>query len=223
MRRFIGLTAAVVLLAASLAAAQGPFMSLDIGFAATPGLTGADAVSIGSDGLETFHDLGAGARRGFRAGGAGGYAWGRFRAEGEYFNRMTPETGSAHATFASVLYELRDRGVWRPYAGVGGGVQWVGGGDMVAHGYADEAALSLADEAALSLAAGADGLDYLEEPTSVAASRRSALGVQLVGGIERVLRDSVRLGTRIRWAQFERNVIDEARFWSASVTLRYEF
>lgn len=75
----------------------------------------------------------------------------------------------------------------------------------------------------LSLAAGAEEVDFIEEPTSVAAIPRSALGVQLVGGIERVLRDSVRLGTRIRWAQFERNVIDEARFWSASVTLRYEF
>ena len=214
MRRLTGLTVVAVCLAAWPAAAQGPFMSLDVGMAAAAGPVGSDLVSIGVDGVQQFHDLGHGPRRGFRAGAAGGYAWGRLRAEGEYFNRTAPETGPAHATFASVLYELRDRGVWRPYAGVGGGVQWVGGGDMAAYGHAD-------DVAAAPMAGEID-LDYIPEPTGVPASPRSALGVQLVGGLERVLRESVRLGTRLRWARFEQ-VLPESQFWSASVTLRYEF
>ena len=216
MRRLTGLTVATVWLAAWPAAAQGPFMSLDVGMAVATGLTGADVVAIGGDGAQQFHDLGHDPRRGFRAGGAGGYAWGRVRAEGEYFNRTAPETGPAHATFASVLYELHDRGVWRPYAGVGGGVQWVGGGEMAAYAYADDAA------ALATAAAGESDLGYIPEPTGVPASPRSALGFQLVGGLERVLRESVRLGTRLRWARFEQ-VMPESQFWSASVTLRYEF
>ena len=214
MRRLTGLTVVTVCLAAGPAAAQGPFMSLDVGMAVTAGPVGPDLVSIGFDGAEQFHDLGHDPRRGFRAGAAGGYAWGRLRAEGEYFNRTAPEIGPAHATFASVLYELRDRGVWRPYAGVGGGVQWIDGGDMASYGH-DE------DVAAMPMAGEID-LDFIPEPTGVPASPRSALGVQLVGGLERVLRESVRLGTRLRWARFER-VLPESQFWSASVTLRYEF
>ena len=212
MRRLTGLTVVAVCLAAWPAAAQGPFMSLDVGMAVTAGPVGLDLVSIGSDTVEQFHDLGH-PRRGFRAGAAGGYAWGRLRAEGEYFNRTAPETGPAHATFASVLYELRDRGVWRPYAGVGGGVQWIAGGEMAAYANDDVTAVPMV---------GKIDLDYIPEPTGVPASPRSALGVQLVGGLERVLRESVRLGTRLRWARFEQ-VLPESQFWSASVTLRYEF
>lgn len=96
-------------------------------------------------------------------------------------------------------------------------MQWVGDSDMVAYGFPDAATLPLAT------GAGEPDSDYIEDPTGVAASSTSGLGVQFVGGIERVLRDSVRLGTWIRWAQFQRKAINEAQFWSASVTLRYEF
>ena len=172
----------------------------------------ASVVATTPDGIiEESHlvDHGLG-RRALGAGAAGGYSWNRVRVEGEYFMRSTSTANGVHAAFGNVLYGVRDTGGWRLSLGAGTGVQWVGGFDHSV-GMPEPFVAEIADPTLLEPWAG----PYPEN--------RAAAGFQFIAALDRRLRESVSLATRVRWARFGESVIEEPRLWSVSAGLLFEF
>ena len=224
MQRIIRTTVVLCGLAGDPAAAQdrGPFVRVDLGVAVARSPVvdaGASVVATTPDAIiEESHlmDHGLGGRA-FGAGAAGGYSWNRLRVEGEYLMRSTPTANGVHAAFANVLYGVRDTGGWRLSLGAGTGMQWVGGG----FGHSDAGI----PEPLLPQG----GVPEIEDPTLLEpwagpyAENRAAAGFQFIAALDRRLRESVSLATRVRWAGFRESIIEEPRLWSASAGLLFEF
>ena len=169
---------------------------------------------------------GFGGADGARAGLAFGYDWGRFRLEGEYVYGLTvhddrsdidifddvtldkqeQEIESAmgsvddvqsHSLFANIYYDFdRPSSLWTPYVGVGAGVGRIS---------LDYGTVWKRNDDPARIATFTDPLlrAKIAGTTTIGEARMTdtVVAFQMLGGIERRLRENLTLGIRFRWGR----------------------